>query len=74
MANVETMAMPLRTNSKIGIAAAVIFGYISICAVCLSVVDLNGASFALLRSSSSYISISLLISVVLYAYVQLFWK
>lgn len=74
MANVKSMAVPLRLNSKIGIAAAVLFVYISICAVCLSVVDLNGASFTLLRSGSGYISISLLISVALYGYVQLFWK
>ena len=74
MANVKSMAVPLRLNSKIGIATAVLFVYISICAVCLSVVDLNGASFTSLRSGSGYISISLLISVVLYGYVQLFWK
>ncbi len=74
MANVKSMALPCRTNSKISIAAVVLLGYVSICAVCLSVVDLNGASLTLLRSSSSYIAISLLISVVLYGYVQLFWK
>lgn len=74
MAIVKSMAVPLRLNSKIGIAAAVLFVYLSICAVCLSVVDLNGASFTSLRSGSGYISISLLISVVLYGYVQLFWK
>lgn len=74
MANVKSMAVPLRLNSKIGISAAVLFGYISICAVCLSVVDLNGTSFTSLRGSSSYIAISLLISVALYGYVQLFWK
>jgi len=74
MANVKSMAMPLRPNSKIGIAAVVLLGYVSICAVCLSVVDLNGSSFTSLRGSSSYLAISLLISVVLYGYVQLFWK
>jgi hypothetical protein len=74
MANVKTMAVPLRLNSKIGISAVVLFVYISICAVCLSVVDLNGTSFTSLRGSSSYIAISLLISVVLYGYVELFWK
>ena len=74
MANVRSMVLPCRTNSKISIAAVVLLGYVSFCAVCLNVVNLDGASLTLLRSSSSYLAISLLVSVLLYGYVQLFWK
>ena len=74
MANVESVALALRPKYKMAIATVGLFVYISICAVCLSVIDLDGAAFAQLRSSASYIICSVVISAALFGYVQLFWK